>query len=145
MSLVSIYAATLLELGVDRAMIVHGEDGMDELTVAGATFVCDIDGRGGIRNDVVTPEELGLRRAHPDSLVGGDAATNAHALERVLAGVGGPLLDGTLLNASAALLVAGSVSTLRDGVEMARECITSGRASALLEELRRLKRENSDA
>ncbi len=145
LSLVTIYAATLLELGVDRAMIVHGEDGMDELSVAGATFICHIDERGGIQNGVVTPEELGLPRADPRSLVGGDAAANARVLEHICHGEGGPLLDGTLLNASAALLVAGSVPALRDGVEMARDCIRSGRAAVLLEELRLFKREPSDA
>ncbi|MBI4352015.1 MAG: anthranilate phosphoribosyltransferase [Elusimicrobia bacterium] len=136
-NLMEIYTETLLLLGAERVMVVRGEDGMDEFTLTGATLVCHGDQAGGVRTERITPEDAGLKRAEPGSLTGGDAAANAGTLIAVLEGAEGPIPDGTCFNAAAALLVAGTVSTLKDGVAAARESISSGRARAVLEKLRR--------
>lgn len=127
-------ARTLANLDCEAAWIVHGSDGLDELTTTGPSYVAELKD-GAIRTFEVTPEEAGLPRALPGDLKGGDAEANAAALRSVLAGTQGPLRDVTLYNAAAALVVAGKAETLIDGVAIAAQSIDSGLAAAALEQL----------
>ncbi len=128
-------AETLHELGSTRCWLVHGE-GLDELTVAGASSVVELRD-GAIRAFSVTPEDAGLPRAPVSAIRGGEAAVNAAALSAVLRGAAGPYRDTVLLNAAAALIVAGRAETLREGVARAATAIDGGAALAALETLRR--------
>lgn len=130
------FADALLALGVERALVVHGVDGMDEISTTGATLVADIKD-GQIRMQDLTPERMGLPRASLDDLRGGTVAENAEALKRVLAGEPGPFADLVLANSGAAILVAGLSGSLLGGIDMARKSIASGKAMAALEALRR--------
>ena len=121
-------------LGVERAWVVHGEDGLDELTTTGISHVAAID-RGRVSTFTVSPKNAGLPQAKPSDLTGGDAAENATHIRALLEGNQGPLRDIVLLNAGAALLVAGKAKTLREGVALAADSIDSGRAKAVLEAL----------
>ena len=127
-------AAALRELGSERAWVVHGEDGLDELTTTGRSEVAELRA-GRVRRLVVTPEEAGLARARPEDLEGGDAAENAALLRAVLAGEAGPRRDVVLLNAGAALVVAGRAEGIARGVALAGEAVDSGAASAKLDAL----------
>ncbi len=127
-------ANVLHKLGTERAWIVHGADGLDELTTTGPSHVAELaDGR--VTTRVVTPEDAGLPRADLADLKGGEPAVNAEALRGLLAGVRSPYRDIVLLNSAAALLIAGRAHDLRDGVRLAAEAIDSGRARATLERL----------
>jgi anthranilate phosphoribosyltransferase len=127
-------ARVLGELGSVHAWVVHGRDGLDELSTTGPTLVCAWNA-GNLRSFEVTPEEAGLERVHIDELRGGDAALNAQALRAVLAGEPGAYRDIVLFNTAAALIVAGKVSNLRDGADLARQSIDSGRAAQTLKAL----------
>jgi anthranilate phosphoribosyltransferase len=127
-------AETLRNLGSTRAWVVHGADGLDELTTTGVTHVAELRD-GLIRSFDVTPEEAGLPRATLADLAGGDAAHNAAALKRVFESEPGPYRDIVLLNAAAAMVVAGYVSTLADGVHEAARSIDKGAAARALQEL----------
>ena len=129
-------AETLAELGHQAAWLVHGL-GLDELTVAGENQVTELRG-GTIRDFVLTPEDAGLTRAPIAAIKGGDAAFNAAALTALLQGAPGAYRDTVLLNAAAALIVAGRVGDLRDGVEQAARTIGSGAALHALETMRRV-------
>ena len=127
-------AQTLRNLGSKRAWVVHGADGLDELTTTGITYVAELrDGQVRARN--VTPEEAGLPRATLADLTGGDAAANAAALRDVLAGKPSAYRDIVLLNTAAALIVAGRADTLKDGVAIAAQSIASGAAARSLDRL----------
>ena len=128
-------AETLGRLGTERAWIVHGQ-GLDELTVAGESTVVEFHD-GALREFTVTPDDAGLARAPVEAIRGGDAAFNAHALRALLDGARTPYRDTVLLNAAAALIVAGRVNALRDGVSLAEEALASGAALAALARLRR--------
>jgi len=130
------FAEALLALGVERALVVHGVDGMDEISTTGATLVADIRD-GVIRSQDLTPERMGLKRATLDQLRGGTVAENAEALTRMLDGEPGPFADLVLANAGAAILVAGLTDSLLDGIELARRSIATGKAMASLEALKR--------
>jgi len=121
-------------LGAERAWVVHGSDGLDELTVTGPSSVAEWH-QGRVTRFEVTPEAAGLPRAPADSLKGGDAAYNAAALRRLLEGETGPYRDVVLLNAGAALVVADKASSLTDGVAMAAAALDEGRAKACLDRL----------
>ena len=121
----------LARLGSERAWVVHGSDGLDEITTTGKTFVAELRG-DTIKTFEIVPEDAGLPRAKPGDLTGGDAATNAAALRNLLQGRPGPYRDIVVLNAAAALMVADKVTTLRDGAAMALEAITSGKAAKTL-------------
>lgn len=133
---VGVVAEALQALGSEHAWVVHGEDGLDELTTTGRSFVAELRG-GQVRRFEVEPGQVGLPRARPEDLEGGDAAENALALRRVLAGEAGPHRDIVLLNAAAALVVAGRVPDLRQGCAVAGEAIDAGAAAARLDALRR--------
>jgi len=126
-------AHVLGELGSETIWVVHGE-GLDELTTAGVTRVSALE-NGNVRNFEVTPEEAGLARAGPADLKGGDAAHNARALRAVLEGAKNAYRDIALLNAGAALVVAGRAGSLPEGVAMAAAAIDDGRAMAALDRL----------
>ena len=133
---VGVFADALLTLGAERAMVVHGVDGMDEISTSGATLVAEVKD-GKIRMLDLTPERMGVPRAKLDDLRGSTPAENAEALKRVLAGAPGPFADLVAVNAGAAILVAGLSTTLIGGIAQARKAIADGRAAATLEALRR--------
>lgn len=127
-------AHTLKNLGSQRAWVVHGSDGLDELTTTGITYVAELK-NGQVRARNITPEDAGLPRAKLSDLAGGDAAANAAALKDVLAGKPGPYRDIVLLNTAAALIIAERTGTLPDGVAMAARAIDTGAAQSALDSL----------
>jgi anthranilate phosphoribosyltransferase len=124
-------AETLARLGSERAWVVHGSDGLDEITTTGTTFVAELDG-DTFRTFEVVPEDAGLKRAKPEELTGGDAATNAAAMRTLLHGRGGPYRDIVVLNSAAALVIAGKAPNLKDGAAIALDAIMSGKAAKVL-------------
>jgi anthranilate phosphoribosyltransferase len=123
-------------LGAERVLVVHGHPGMDEVSASGVTTIAEFDaGAGGVRTYEVTPEEVGIPRGTLADVAGGDAVENAGIVRRVLEGEHGPRRDVVLMNAAAALLAAGAVTDLAEGVVRARESIDSGRAAEALEKL----------
>ncbi len=127
-------AEVLGKLGSTRAWVVHGADGLDELTTTGPSAVAELKA-GTVRTFEVVPADAGLPVASAESLRGGDAETNAAAMRAMLGGERGPFRDVVLYNAAAALIVADRVSDLKAGVAMAAAAIDSGRARATLERL----------
>jgi anthranilate phosphoribosyltransferase len=136
-------AEVLKKLGAEHVWVVHGVDGLDELTTTGATYVCELKG-GNIREFEVTPEEAGLPRATAAGLKGGDTAYNALALTGLLKGKKGPYRDIVLLNAGAGFVVAGRAVSLSEGVKMAANTVDSGAALTTLDRWAALTHE-SDA
>jgi anthranilate phosphoribosyltransferase len=129
-------AGVLLELGAERAWVVHGRDGMDELTITGPSLVVEV-AEGKIRKFDIEPEQLGLARAPIDRVKGGDASFNARELERLLEGGGNSAYrDIVLLNSAAALTVAGKADSLDEGARQARGALRNGSARGKLELLR---------
>jgi len=126
-------AEVLGRLGSERAWVVHG-DGLDELTTAGTTTVAALD-NGKVETFEVAPEDIGLERARLEDIRGGEPQHNARLMRELLAGAGGPLRDVVLLNAGAALLIAGRAAALEDGIELAARSLDSGAARRVLEEL----------
>ena len=137
--LVPVLAATLVELGAERAFVVHGHGGLDEISPAGATRVAEVRG-GGVREYEVTPEELGVTRGAVEDLRGGDADRNAALLREVLRGEKGVRRSAVLLNAGAAIAAAGVCESMRDGVRLAEQAIDSGAALDRLEQFVRASR-----
>jgi len=135
-------AMVLGRLGAERAWVVHGEPGLDELSTAGTTHVAEWDG-SRVHRFTVEPEEAGLERVTLADLKGGDAAENAAAIHAMLAGIKGPLRDAALLAAAAALIVAGKAESLAGGVALAAESIDSGGAKAVLDKLVAISRSGS--
>lgn len=141
--LMGVYAESLVEpighvlrdLGAEHALVVHGDDGLDEITTTGVTRVAEVRD-GEVRCYQLTPENLGLRRARLSELAGGGPDENAAAMHRVFSGEEGPLADVTVLNAGAALYVAGLAPSIAEGIGMAREVLASGAAAGKLEALR---------
>lgn len=127
-------AHVLKNLGAAHVWVVHGHDGLDELTTTGATTVAELkDGRISVFE--VTPADAGLPPAKLSDLKGGDATTNAAAIRELLGGMKGPFRDIVLLNAAAALIVGGKATSLTDGVALATHAIESGAARAALQRL----------
>jgi anthranilate phosphoribosyltransferase len=125
---------TLAALGAERALVYFGADGLDELTTTTTSTMFELRD-GEVRRLEVDPVQLGLPRVEAAALGGGDAAANADAVRRVLAGEGGPVRDIALLNAAAALLVAGRADDLRAGIDLAAQAVDDGRATTVLDEL----------
>jgi anthranilate phosphoribosyltransferase len=130
-------ARTLGELGAERAWVVHGAGGLDELSTLGHTKISELRG-GTVNTFYLHPADVGLARATLADLAGGTAAENAAMVERLLGGELGPRRDIVLLNAGAALLVAGVADTLQDGIVGAAASLDSGRARIALDQLRRI-------
>ena len=132
--LTEMMAEVLCALGTRRAFVVHGADGLDEITIGGETKVSEVrDGR--VRTYYLTPEDFGLGRAPISAILGGDARRNAEIVREILDGRGGMRKDVVLLNAAAGLVAGGKADTLRRGVALARQAIDSGEARTRLEEL----------
>lgn len=127
-------ARVLGNLGAERAWVVHGSDGLDELTTTGPSFVAAY-AEGRVRTFEVTPDDAGLPRAVPAALKGGDPQTNAAALRALLDGAPGPYRDIVLLNAAAALVVGGRTEDLREGARIAAQAIDTGHARTALDRL----------
>jgi anthranilate phosphoribosyltransferase len=127
-------AEALRSLGAARAWVVHGHDGLDELSTTGSSMVASLED-GKITTFEVKPEDAGLPRVSLADLKGGDSAHNAKALRDLLGGAPGPYRDIVLLNTAAALIVAGRAASLSEGAALAAEAIRSGRAAAALDKL----------
>jgi anthranilate phosphoribosyltransferase len=132
--LVEKLAEALSMLGLRRAMVVHGCDGLDEITISGTTRVAEVRD-GQVRTYEVTPEEFGLKRAPIESISGGDAAENATIIREILSGKKSPCRDVVLLNAAATLVAAGRANLLSEAMPMAAKSIDSGTARSKLESL----------
>src|SRR5216683_3326643 len=139
---VGVYSADLVEklaealsmLGLRRALVVHGSDGLDEITITASTRIAEVRD-GQVHSYEVTPEEFGLQRATLEEISGGDAARNAALIREVLAGKKSARRDIVLLNAAAALVAAGRADHLRDAVPLAAKAIDSGAGLAKLQAL----------
>ena len=127
-------AQVLKNLGSESVWVVHGSDGLDEITLTGPSFVASLD-NGKISTFEVTPEDAGLARVDGDALKGGDADANAVALQSVLNGKPSAYRDVALLNAAAALNVAGRARDLKEGVALGTTSLDSGAAAARLKHL----------
>jgi len=136
-------AEVLKQQGAESVWVVHG-DGLDEMTTAGVTQVAALE-NGNIRTFEVAPEDVGLARARPEDLKGADAAHNAAALRKVLAGEKNAYRDISVLNAGSALVVAGMAKELVQGIDMASNAIDSGAAAAVLERLADVSNRGSSA
>jgi anthranilate phosphoribosyltransferase len=127
-------AHVLQNLGSESAWVVHGSDGLDEITIAGPTYVAALE-NGSVQTFELAPEDVGVRRERPEALRGGDAEHNAKALLDVLKGKKGPYRDVAVLNAGAALVVAGLAPEVKEGVRLAARSIDSGEAEGRLDRL----------
>ncbi len=127
-------AQVLKNLGSEAIWVVHGSDGLDEITLSGPTAVTQLK-NGEITSFEISPEDAGLSRAPAEALKGGDAEANAVALRAVLEGMPGPYRDVAVLNAAATLIVAGKAKDLKEGVALATQSIDSGAAEARLKKL----------
>jgi anthranilate phosphoribosyltransferase len=127
-------AQVLKNLGATSAWVVHGSDGLDEITLTGPTYVAALEG-GEIRSFEITPAEAGLPNASAEDLKGGDAEANAASLRAVLEGKPGAFRNVALLNAAAALVVAGKATNLKDGVALGTKSLDSGAAMGKLQHL----------
>lgn len=133
-ALVPVLAEVAGRLGAERVMVVHGHPGMDEVSASGPTTVAEyVDGH--VRTYEIDPESVGIARVSPRAIVGGDAAYNAGVVRDVLGGAHGSARDTTLMNAAAALLVAGRAEDLAEGIALARDSIDSGSALSRLDAL----------
>jgi anthranilate phosphoribosyltransferase len=133
-------AEALKDLGAEKALVVHGADGLDEITVTGPTLVAEVSD-GSITEYKISPEQFGFSRHDPGGLLGGDAHLNARVLKDVLSGEeAGAARDVILLNAGAAVYVSGRAKTLEEGVRLAGESIESGDATEALESFIRATR-----
>jgi len=133
-SLVEKMTLVLRSMGCHHALVVHGEDGLDEITITGETKVCELKD-SNINSYSISPEDFDLPRASLDSLRGGTLDENTALLRRVLIGTSGPQRDVVLMNAAAALLAGDRVETLKQGAALAKEVVDDGHALAKLEQL----------
>jgi len=134
LDLVEKLAEALSMLGLHRALVVHGLDGLDEVTITGPTRIAEVR-EGNVRSYEVTPEEFGMKRARLEDISGGNAETNAAIIRDILAGTESPRRDVVLLNAAAVLVAAGRADHLGDALPLAGQSIDSGAAAAKLEAL----------
>jgi anthranilate phosphoribosyltransferase len=131
-ALVEKLAQALLQLGLKRALVVHGSDGLDEITITGPTRVAEVRD-GAVRVYDVTPEEFGFERAPMQAILGGDVQANAAIIRALLAGDRSPRRDVVILNAAAALVAAGRAESIRDAIPLAAYSLDSGAAQGKLE------------
>ncbi len=127
-------ADALVQLGAERAYVVHGAGGIDELSPCGPNLVCEVE-NGSVREYELDPLDLGIERCDPVELRGGDPETNAAALRAVLSGSPGGHRSAVILNAAGGIAAAGHAENLREGIALAREAIDSGAAAARLQQL----------
>ncbi len=128
-------ANVLKNLGSDHVWVVHGSDGMDELTTTGLSYVSELK-NGVVSSFTISPQDAGLAQATPDDLLGGDAMHNARAIREVLDGTKGAFRDVVILNAAAALIVAGKARNIQEGAGLASQSIDSGAAKTALNNLK---------
>lgn len=133
-SIASKMAQALNNLGCAHALVVHGNEGMDELSISGPSTICEVT-ENGINTYIVTPEEVGLDQSPAERILGGTASENANIIKEVLSGVRGPRRDIVVLNAAAALMAGGKAATFREGIGIAGDVIDSGVAMQKLEKL----------
>jgi anthranilate phosphoribosyltransferase len=138
--MMDLVANALLGLKVERALVVHSQDGLDEISISAPTNVMEIRD-GGIQSRVVTPEDFGVAVASMETLRGGDARVNAGIIEAILKGERGPRRDVVLMNAAAALMIRGVAGSLAEGFQQAAAAIDSGRAFGKLQRLREMSGE----
>jgi len=132
--LVAPIAKVLHNLGTEKAWVVHGSDGMDEITVTSESYIAELKD-GEVRTFTLTPEELGIERAEEEELIGGDAQHNAMELRNVLKGKECAYLDAVIVNSGAALVAAGAARDIKEGMTLAEQAIESGKAQETLEKL----------
>jgi anthranilate phosphoribosyltransferase len=132
--LVETFARVLERLGTERALVVHGTGGVDELTPVGPALMATV-GAGGVTLGMMDPLDIGVPRCAPEDLAGGDATENARIVHELFGGARGPRRDAVLLNAAAALMAAGRVADLRDGLATAAAAVDDGRAGETLDRL----------
>ena len=143
-ALVEPLAQVMMKLGVERGMVVFGQDKLDEISMSSATSVCEIKD-GTLKSYEITPEQFGYTRCDKEALVGGTPAENAQITKAIVNGTEkGPKRQAVCLNAGAALYIAGKAETIEAGVKLAENLIDSGAAAAKLEEFIRLSNEISD-
>ena len=133
-NVMDLVASALAELGVERAFVVHGAGGLDEISLAGETMVAEVRG-GTVRRFKVTPEEFGVARAPLEAIRGGTPAENAALMRRILEGEAGPARDIVVINAAAALVAAGVAENFREGAGLASFVLASGAAGEKLAKL----------
>ncbi|MCL2321791.1 MAG: anthranilate phosphoribosyltransferase [Oscillospiraceae bacterium] len=131
--LVEPLAQVLSNLGVKNAMVVHGEDGLDEISLSASTIVCEVK-NGQIRSYKITPEQFGFKKCLKSDLQGGSPPENAEILRTILKGEKGPKYDAAVLNAAAALYISGKYDSMEESVEVASSVIDSGKAIEKLNE-----------
>ena len=131
--LVEPLAQVLCNLGVKSAMVVHGEDGLDEISLGAPTYVCEVKD-GWVRSYTITPEQFGFTRCQKDDLLGGSPPENADILRALLSGEKGPKRDAAVINAAAAMLITGKFASMEETVRLANEVIDSGAAAQKLED-----------
>jgi anthranilate phosphoribosyltransferase len=135
--LVTMHAEALKRLGSTRALVVHGDDGLDELTTTTTTYAAELKD-GAITTHLFQPEDFGMRLVYPEVLKGGESAANAQIIVEILDASPGPHSDIAILNAGAAIYVAEQAETIQEGIEQAREAVKSGAARQSLEKLREI-------
>jgi anthranilate phosphoribosyltransferase len=135
MDVMDLVAATLAELGTERAFVVHGGGGLDEISLGGPTMVAEVR-NGAARRFSLTPEEFGVEPAPLAAVRGGTAAENAELIRRILEGEAGPPRDIVVINAASALVAAGVSENFRDAADVARAAIDSGKARKTLAKLK---------
>jgi anthranilate phosphoribosyltransferase len=128
-------AQALAEMGIARALVVHGEGGLDEISLSGESEIAEVK-NGKVRRYKIAPEEFGVKRAPIAELRGGTPLENAEIIKRILAGETGPRRDIAVINAAAALVAAGIAQTFREGAQLAAEALESGAAESKLAALR---------
>jgi len=139
-ALVAPLAKVLSNLGVNNAMVVYGQDGLDEISISAPTTVCEIK-NGHLKSYIMVPEDFGIQRCTKADLVGGTPKENAAITRAILDGEKGPKRDAVLLNSAAALYVANTCQTIEDGIKIAGDVIDSGAAREKLEEFIRYSNE----
>lgn len=141
--LVEPMAQVLKNLGLKRAMVVHGSDGLDEITLTAKSFISEYDGREIISYDI-SPEEAGFPLARPRDLEGGDLAANVRILEGILGGKKGPQRDIVVLNSTYALYTAEKAGSIKEGIALAENSIDSGKALRKLDDLKKFTNRQTD-
>ena len=130
--LVEPLAQVLISLGVERGMVVYGQDKLDEISMSAPTTVCEFKD-GWFKSYTITPEDFGLMRCSKEDLVGGSPEENAQITREILGGAKGPKRDAVLMNAGAALYIGGKADSMQEGINLAAELIGSGKALEVLE------------
>jgi anthranilate phosphoribosyltransferase len=140
--LVPTLAAVLAQLGAERAFVVHGADGIDELSPTGPNLVCEVV-EGSVRQREIDPLDLGIPRCAPSDLAGDSPEDNARTVHEIFAGAPGPRRDAVVLNAAGAIAAAGHATDLHEGLALASEAIDSGAAALRLDQLATFSREGA--